>query len=446
MTGSNSRNTGALFMESIARMGAGFVVGIMIARQYGPDGLGLITTANSWVVIFLGFSALGLSGILVRDLVERAEMRGAIIMTVALAKLSAGAVLLVSLLATLNFVSNDPSIQGVALIMGLGYLFSSLDTVDCLYNARVEFIRLVALRVSGLTVSSAFKVLAIYLDWGLEFVAVGYALDYALMYLLPTLDLLLRRRHGIRDGEIRLSLAPAELSRLLSRSWPVLLSGGLAQINLKIDIVMVSMLASVSNAGIYSAAARLSEAWSVLAMAMVTAAFPHLVVLARSNVDQYADRLTALLRRLIWTATAGAVVVAISAQWIIQMLYGEQFSASASVLSVHILAGVFLFVRTAVSRWLIVEDLLIFSLYSHAVGAIVNIAVNLIAIPNFGVVGAAWASVASYAFSSVLFLAITKRTRPMLKLILLSALPESISRDKARSIGREMESNRKVMV
>ena len=82
MAKQNARNTGALFLESIARMGSGFVVAIMIARQYGPDGLGLITTTNSWVVIFLGFSALGLSGILIRDLVERVEMRGAIIATV----------------------------------------------------------------------------------------------------------------------------------------------------------------------------------------------------------------------------------------------------------------------------------------------------------------------------------------------------------------------------
>ncbi|OZF04419.1 flippase [Rhodococcus sp. 15-2388-1-1a] len=425
----NSTNTALLFGESILRMGSGFVIAVFIARQYGPSGIGAVTTANSWVMIFLGFSALGLSGVLVRDLVEKPDRRGAIILTVSLAKIAAGLLLLLAMLGGLYLFEKSPSILSLALIMGIGYVFSGMDTVDCLYNARIEFKRLVSLRIVALGASTVAKLVPIYLAADLRFVALGYAVDYALVYLLPVIDLMSRRNHGTRDGEVKLRFVPAEAIRLVRRSWPILISGGLAQVNLKIDIVIVSILSSVASVGIYSAATRISEAWSVLAMAMVTAAFPQLIRSARTNIGHYGIELSALMRRLIWSAIGGALLVSILAPLIIGTLYGPDFSASSSVLSIHIFAGVFLFVRTAVSRWLIVEGLLIFSLWSHAAGASINIIANFILIPKIGINGAAWASVASYAVSSIVFLAFTKRTRPMLRLILASVLPAKFVRE-----------------
>jgi O-antigen/teichoic acid export membrane protein len=437
-----STSSAALLFESVARMGAGFVVAILLARHYGPEGLGLITTASASVVIVLGFSALGLSGVLVRELVEKYSNRGVIILTVTLAKLVAGAVLLGALLLGLWGLARDPSLVSLAFVMGIGYLFSALDTVDALYNAQEEFVRLVSFRLAALTVSTAVKLGAIVFDWGLEFVALGYALDYALVYVLPAFDLLLRREGGLRDADFRLGIDLQELGLLLKRSWPVLVSGGFAQVNLRVDALLIAALASIADVGIYSAASRLSEAWSVLAMALVTATFPGLVRLARSDVLTYGLRLSKLLRQLTWLAVAGGVVITLFADWIINLLYGPQFSAAALILSIHIFGGVFLFIRTAVSRWLIMEELLLFSLVSHAAGAVVNVVLNLILVPKVGIVGAAWASVASYAMSGLLFLLLSRRTRTMFWMICWSALPERFVRGRVERLAVEMAERR----
>lgn len=436
------RNSLALMGESIARMGAGFVVAILVARQYGPEGLGLITTASASVTIFMGFSALGLSGVLVRELVEKVDLRGPIMLTVTLAKLVVGAVLLIGLIAAIGWFSNNPSLVNLTLIMGLGYLFSSLDTVDCLYNAREEFARLVALRMTALSISTAAKIAAIQFDWGLEYVALGYALDYGLVYLLPALDFLLRGKGGLRDGGYRLALDASELARLMRRSWPILVSGGFAQINLRADALIIAAMVSVTDVGIYSAASRLSEAWSVLAMAIVTATFPALVKLARVDVSAYGRELSRLLRVLIWLSLAGGVSIAIASPIVIDLVYGPEFAPAAAVLAVHVFGGVFLFVRTAVSRWLIIENLFVFSLISHVMGAVVNIGLNLALIPTIGIVGAAWASVASYATSGLLFLLVSRRSRPMFFMIMWSALPARWSSETVTRLAQTMSERR----
>ena len=431
-------NSGVLILETFLRMGCGFAVSVLLAHELGPEGLGLITTANSAVAIAMGFSALGLSGVLIRELVENVERRGQVMLTVTLAKFVAGGVLLAALLVALRSLDDRPELQTLTLVIGLGFLMSSLDSVECLYNASEEFVRLVVLRLIALGASTAIKVFAITQGWSLVFVAAGYALDYALLYVLPTVDLLCRREGGVRSGGVRLGIDTRALGRLLRRSWPVFVSGGFAQVNLKIDTLMIAGLASIADVGIYAAASRLSEAWSLLAMAIVASSFPVLVRLKRMDTAAYARELSQLLRRLIWVSLAGAVVISILAGHIIRLLYGPSFAAAGQVLAIHVFAGVFLFLRTAVSRWLILEDLLMFSLVSHIAGALVNVTLNLVLIPRMGIQGAAWASLASYAMSGFLFLLLSRRSRPMFSLIAWSALPAKYSVQPVERLGARM--------
>lgn len=417
------KNSVMLFVDSVARMGSALVVSIYLAREYGPEGLGLISTALSLVTIAMGFSVLGLSGVVIKELIERPNIRGQILFTVTCAKFLAGSILFSGLLVALVFLSDSPGLIPIVVIIGWGYLFISLDTFESLYNANNEFTILVFLRIVGLFVSTAIKLVAIYQSLGLQYVAVGYALDFCLMYLLPTVHYFFRRVGGYRDGIDSFSFDAKELFRLLRVSWPVLVSGGFAQINLKIDVVLIAFLGSVSQVGIYSAASRLSEAWSIVAMALVTAIFPGLVRASREDSKAYSRMLSMMFGSLIWISLAGAITISLTSAFIVDLIYGPSFAEAAAVLSIHVFGGVFLFIRTALSRWLIVEGLLIFSLVSHVSGAAINVIANFILVPRFGVTGAAWATVLSYSVSALLFLLLSSRTRPMFAIIVLSAFP-----------------------
>jgi PST family polysaccharide transporter len=114
---------------------------------------------------------------------------------------------------------------------------------------------------------------------------------------------------------------------------------------------------------------------------------------------------------------ATAMLLAIAMQWlalpVMTGLFGTAYVAAAPILGIHIWAGVFIFMRAILSRWLLAEDLLRFSLATHLAGALVNIALNLILIPRYGPLGAAWATLFSYASASWLALYFSPATRPM---------------------------------
>ncbi|MGB3772578.1 MAG: flippase [Rhodococcus sp. (in: high G+C Gram-positive bacteria)] len=421
--GGAGSNASLLLLDSVVRMGATLVIGVIVARVYGPDGFGAINTAISLCTIVLGFSALGMSGILVKELIERPGFRGTIMTTVVVAKSALGGMLYLSMLMFLNLFG-DSNLTVVVAIIGFGYLFTSLDVFEANFNADSDFKRLVFLHIGGVVLATVVKLIVLVVGGSLSWLAIGYGLDYAFMYLLPALYFFIKTRPAMIEGvSYRAQFLFPELVSLLKRSWPIMASGFLAQVNLRIDALMIAALLSFSQVGIYTAAGRLSESWTVLAMAIVTAVFPMLVRSSKTDREQYADGLLRLFRLLVWISLAGATVVFFLSPMIIRLLYGVDFAASATVLSIHIFGGMFLFVRTALSRWLIVENLYIFSLLSHGAGAIVNIIGNALVLDRFGVVGAAWVAVLSYATSGLFFLLLTPRTRVLFKIIIVSSIP-----------------------
>ena len=102
---------------------------------------------------------------------------------------------------------------------------------------------------------------------------------------------------------------------------------------------------------------------------------------------------------------------------LIVLLYGNEFQKSAQILKIHIWATLFIFLRGVLSKWLVIEENLKFSLISHLTGAIINIALNYFLIPKYGGLGAAWATIVACAFSGYICLAFSRRTYPMLKIM-----------------------------
>ena len=106
-----------------------------------------------------------------------------------------------------------------------------------------------------------------------------------------------------------------------------------------------------------------------------------------------------------------AIFVSFIANDLILLLYGKEYEMAGSILSIHIWAGIFIFMRALFSKWIIIEDVLIFSLITQGFGALTNIVLNLILIPQYGVYGAAIATLISYAMASYFVLAFYTKTR-----------------------------------
>jgi O-antigen/teichoic acid export membrane protein len=123
-------------------------------------------------------------------------------------------------------------------------------------------------------------------------------------------------------------------------------------------------------------------------------------------------------RNLFWKSTGliilGMLIVAPTvywlAPWIIQVLAGNQFGESVIILRILLIAMIFAYISHLVGFTLIAKggqkQILIIGLMSLAI----NIIGNLIAIPRFGIEGAAWITVLTEGLASVWMIIALKRS------------------------------------
>jgi O-antigen/teichoic acid export membrane protein len=180
---------------------------------------------------------------------------------------------------------------------------------------------------------------------------------------------------------------------------------------MRIDQVMIKEMMGQKEVGIYSAAVGLSEVFYVIPVMICQSIYPSLVNAKKISSDLYYLRLRKLYSVMARSSLAIAIAMTFLSGWLVTTIYGDAYSEAGSVLALHIWAGVFVFLGVASGNWFLNENLQRYSSINTTVGAVVNILLNLILIPRYGIYGAAIATVVAYAVAAYLMNAMFKATR-----------------------------------
>jgi O-antigen/teichoic acid export membrane protein len=231
-------------------------------------------------------------------------------------------------------------------------------------------------------------------------------------------------RYGLKLRELKVSFIKAK--ELLTDSWPLLMSGIAIVLYMKIDQIMLGQMLGDEAVGIFSAATRVSEVWYFIPMMIVSTVFPAILEAKKHSETLYLKRLQWLYDLMVLLSLAIAVPMTFLAGPIVALLYGSAFTEAGTVLAIHIWASIFVFLGVASSQWFVAENRQILSFQRTLLGAVINILLNLLLIPAFGVVGSACATVLAQASVCLIFDAFQKETRPMLYMKLKAFNPQHL--------------------
>ena len=387
-------NAGWLFVLRLLRLAFAFFVGVWMARHLGPELWGTLNYALALVILFGPISRLGLEGVVVNELMKRPQDRDRILGSSFALRIAGGGLSMAATIVLVALLRPGDSLSMILVaIISFGWLFQAYDAIDVFFQADERLKYPVHAKSVGLVVSNLLKIYFILTDAPLPAFAAAAALE--IVVSAGALVVAYRIR-GLRIGEWAASRL--EMRRLFSLGWPVILSGTFAVVYFKIDIIMLGHMIGQAEVGIYSTAARISEMWYFVPVAISTAMFPSLIQSKmKLGPDVYRARTQELYDFYVWVSLAIAVGVTFAADFIVILLFGEEYARSGGILAIHIWAGIFIFLREALGRWFITENLLAFAFISNGLGAIVNVILNLVLIPRYAAVGAAVATVISYA-------------------------------------------------
>jgi len=390
-------NTSWLMGHRILSMIVALFVGVYVARYLGPERFGLLSYAMSFVGLFTALATLGLDGIMVRELVKTPERRDELLGTAFWLKTGGAILMWMGIVAAIPFTHNDTQTNILIAIIAIGVIFQAFNVIDFNYQAEVKSKYVVYAQLASLVISSVIKLVFVWFAAPLVWFACVFLLD-AVVHAVGLTAMYLKNTGRIWYWKWRWEIA----KELLRDSWPLILSGMVISIYMKIDQIMIKEMLGAEQVGHYAAAVRLSEAWYFVPMAITSSVFPAIINAKKQSEELYYQRLQKLYDLMVWLAVAIALPTTFLAPWVIRVLYGEAFSPAAGVLSIHIWAGVFSFFGTARGKWLIVENLQKIGFYYLFFGGIVNIILNITMINKIGIQGAAIATVGSL-ISIVLF-------------------------------------------
>lgn len=402
-------NIGWLFIDKILRMGVGLLVGVWVARYLGPEQFGLLNFATAFTGLFGAIAALGLQGIVVRDIVRDPECAHLTLGTAAVMQLVGGLVAYLLILGAIAYLRPDDALaRGIVAILGAMMLLKASDIAVFWFESQVQSKYTVWVQNAAFLVFAALKVVLILQHAPL--VAFVWAmLAEAAVVAFVLLGVMSQRGPAFT----RLRVSAARGKTLLKDSWPLILSAIAVTVYMKIDQIMLGQMMGDEAVGIYSAATRISEVWYFIPMAIVASVFPAILEAKKRSGTQYHARLQRLYDLMVVISVAVALPMTFLATPIIVILFGEAYHGAGTVLAIHIWASAFVFLGVASSNWFLAENRQVLGLQRSVLGAIANIALNLWLIPLYGAIGAAIATVVSYAIAALFADLLQSETRGM---------------------------------
>ena len=411
------KNTSWLIAEKIFRILLAFFVTIYVIRYLGPADFGLLSYAISFYGLFAALSVLGLESISIRELVKHPQKRDEILGSVFLMRII-GAVFTLLIIAAILLISREAYFTSILIIIISGSaIFQSVSVVDYYFRSRVEAKYSVYVLSSSVIVSSIIKLILVYLKAPLIY----FALVFTFEFIVAAIGFItVYKFRGLKLTKWKFNKFIA--ANLLKDSWPLILSGIVVSVYMKIDQVMIKNMLNNEQVGYYAAAVRLSEAWYFIPVAITNSLFPAIVNAKNISEEFYNNRMQKLYDLLAWMGIAIALPVSIFSKQIIVLLFGAAYEQSAIVLTIYIWAGVAVFLGVASSQYLINENYTKLSFLRTFIGMIINVTLNFILIPLYGITGAAVATLVSYSvatFSILFFKNTNKQSIMMLKSITL---------------------------
>jgi O-antigen/teichoic acid export membrane protein len=389
-------NTGWLLGDKALRLGLGLLVGAWVARYLGPSQFGELAYVLAFVAFFQVISQLGLDGIAIRDMARDREASPAILGTVLRLRIITGILCWISAIGSMVlFRPGDLNALLLTAVVSGSLVFQAGDTVDLWFQSQTQSKRTVLAKTLAYLLNSLFKVGLILAKAPLLYFAIAGLIEFALAALALSFS-------------YRMFPAPFKWQwdlewgkRLLKESWPYMLSGLAIIIYMRIDQIMLREMVGTKELGFFSAALPLSTTWYFIPVMIAQSAGPSIAKKKQNDQLGYNNAIDRLFSLMWWIMLPLSMSIALLSMPIVQLLYGEEYSVSASVLAIHVFANIPVALGVMQSIWILNEKKNMLTLTKTVIGAVINVGLNFIMIPKYGALGAAIATVVGQSVSAV---------------------------------------------
>ncbi len=392
-----ARNTGIVIVGKVARGLIEMAIVILLARYLGVNNFGIY----SFVFAYLGFFGMitdfGIESILVRE-ISRDRSRAD--------KLTGDVIAMKIVLSLLAII------LAAVVISILGY---SLDTRLLVYVASLRFLvsfRTVYVEIFRVDLKMFYPALVEILSGILKimlFITLILLKVSLIGFIIASIivnffGFILIRSFSRRIIKPKLKADFNSWMYFLKESWPLALTTVFIAISMRIDQIMLFHMRGKEAVGYYSAAVTLAEAFNIIIASFMIPVFPLMSKYFKISTRTFISLYRLSYKYMFMLIIPIAIGVTVLSKQIILLIYSNRFLNASSALSILIYSEVFIYFAMIQNYILISTGKQKLNLAFIGSASVMNIILNLFLIPKYGILGASFATVVSYAWVCTLSL------------------------------------------
>ncbi len=396
-------NTGWMFFGQMFSILVSFFVGVWVVRYLGPENYGIVSYVLAFVGLFSFVAGLGVDNILKRELINFPEKRNLLMGTAFRLRFIGGLLASILAISIIFLIESSPLVKGLVSLYAFVFIFQSVHIIATFFESKVEARKNTKAQIIAITISALLKVGLILSGLGVIWLMLIYLLDSLWMALAFIFHY---RRSSLRlmDWSFDFGLA----KKILADSWLLALTTVSVLIYMKIDQIMIREMLGNASVGLYSAAVRIFELSYIVPSIICGSLFPAILHAKKTSLTSYYNRLKNLSFLLLFLSIIMAVVISVFSGFIVRFLFGPEYLGSIVSLKIGAWSVVGISLGIVVGQYLIAENYVRTYFYITLIGAIINIGLNYLFIPIYGIGGAAGVTVFSYLMVPVSLLLFRK--------------------------------------
>ena len=400
-----AKNSIWIILGKVLQMLVGLLIGMLTARYLGPSDYGLINYSSSYVSFFTPIYTLGLSSILVNELIKRPDKQGEILGSSIVLRLVGALISSIFIFVWVYCIHPD---DGVLLVVtalqcvSIFFQWSELFNYWC--QSELNSKASVIIQFVAYLLTSGYKIWLLATGKSVIWFAFSISFDFilqAVFYLFYFIK---------RTGQ-RYSFKLITAKELFKNSYHYIFSAFGAVLYAQTDKLMLGWFFDNEEVGLYTAAVTISTLWTFLLSALIDSSRPVIIQTREMDLEEYKKKIVRLYSVIIYASFIVCAGMCFGANLIINILYGQDYLHAIPVLRVAAWSTLFSFLGVARSVWCVAEKKQKYEKYLTFGGAFVNIGLNLLLIPIGGIVGAAVATLVTQVVSNVLILFFIKDMR-----------------------------------
>ncbi len=399
------------FWLSVSNFGGRLIKAIIIiyaARILGTDGYGVFSYAITLAGVLTLFMDPGINSILIRDAAKvDEEERRTIFGTMFVIKI----VLLLIGVAVILFVAPlFTTLPGAKILLPIVALVLAFDTMREFFFSLIRAMEKMEWEAAIFLLTNAGIVVFGFIFLYMATNAQSFSWGYVAGDVLGTTAAVIALRTYFK--KIFSHFDPARVMPILRAAWPFAISGALGLLFTNTDILIISWMRSAAEVGTYSAAIRIIQTFYLIPNIIQLTTLPFIARLANKDNARFRAALERTLGIVFLASIPLSLGGIVLGTQIMSFIFGAPYAVGG--LAFKLLAATLMFDFTAA---IIINALFAYGhqkslITSSILGSVVNVGLDLLLIPSFGIAGSAVSTLIAQAVNNAYLWYAMKKVNP----------------------------------